>query len=142
MPNDPAQQIAECVCSGQMGQAIWTAHMRAHGALWGLSIGLHPQRPNAIRVCFISEGGKGPWNHESQRRDPFGTFGNFVKSEPDLARCYLKSKALTAAALFFLRADVARALRTSVKKGIGRSVMAKQLTDIFERSRGSFQRNQ
>lgn len=31
---------------------------------------------------------------------------------------------------------------SSVKKGIGRSVMAKQLTDIFERSRGSFQRNQ
>lgn len=29
---------------------------------------------------------------------------------------------------------------SSVKKGIGRSVMAKQLTDIFERSRGSFQR--
>jgi len=28
---------------------------------------------------------------------------------------------------------------SSVKKGIGRNVMAKQLTDIFERSRGSFQ---
>jgi hypothetical protein len=65
-----------------------------------------------------------------------------VKSEPDFARCYLKSKALTAATLFSLRAGVARALRTSVKKGIGRSVMAKQLTDIFERSRGSFQPNQ
>jgi hypothetical protein len=30
---------------------------------------------------------------------------------------------------------------SSIKKGIGRSVMAKQLTDIFERSRDSFQRN-
>ena len=30
---------------------------------------------------------------------------------------------------------------SSVKKGIGRSVMAKQLTDIFERSRDSFERN-
>jgi len=30
---------------------------------------------------------------------------------------------------------------SSVKKGIGRSVMAKQLTGIFERSRDSFQRN-
>lgn len=28
---------------------------------------------------------------------------------------------------------------SSVKKGIGRNVMAKQLTDIFERSRDSFQ---
>jgi len=30
---------------------------------------------------------------------------------------------------------------SSVKKGIGRGVMAKQLTDIFQRSRGSFQQN-
>ena len=30
---------------------------------------------------------------------------------------------------------------SSIKKGIGRSVMAKQLTDIFERTRVSFQRN-
>ncbi|HXJ34591.1 MAG TPA: hypothetical protein VMS22_11220 [Candidatus Eisenbacteria bacterium] len=30
---------------------------------------------------------------------------------------------------------------SSVKKGIGRSVMSRQLTDIFERSRDSFQRN-